>query len=243
MAKKKPYNARQKRALQKINMDFLKLRLDQDFYILGLDPSMSGFGWCILDLQGEVVDSGTVKPGNSSTTHFQDLSNIYESLYYIIKEYNPQLIAFEQVSVSKNFTGLVAVSKAHGAMYASINGPVRALTSVNLKSVKKAAGHGGADKDYLIKYVHNNYEIRFADDNQCDAYLIARIAKRMYENATNYQGETDKDMLEYNKLKIKNSCDMLEFTVAQTVLAGENMLKETSMKALNAARRELKKLA
>lgn len=140
---------------------------------LGLDPSLTGTGWCVLD------DDGIRRIGKIKTTTGkflgQRLAVIGSTIRGLVVEHNPDLVAFEGLGF--NSDSLSVTAQVHGALRMSIarvNGRVYNPAMVAPTSLKKwATGDGRADKSQMIAAAFTLTGYRGRSHDEADAALIA----------------------------------------------------------------------
>ena len=86
--------------------------------ILGIDPGLADTGFGIIEKQNNKlinIDYGCIKTSAKDRTE-KRLIVIYQSLDNIIKKYQPQTIAIEQLFFCKNVKTALAVGQARGVI-------------------------------------------------------------------------------------------------------------------------------
>jgi crossover junction endodeoxyribonuclease RuvC len=131
------------------------------FRILGVDPGsrLAGFGCIdIVGKQLQTVTHGTLKLAPTSGTlkvAFEDrLLALYEGLKQVIQQYQPGIMAVEQVFFAKNALSALKLGQARGV--ALLVGKLYGLEIVEYSPthIKQAvAGHGQADKEQVARRV------------------------------------------------------------------------------------------
>ena len=122
--------------------------------ILGIDPGTATTGWGALrckDRKMECLDYGVIKT-LASTPAAQRLKEINGELNKLIKKYQPQVLAVEDIYFFKNLKTVIPVSQAKGVILftAAKKGiPVYEFTPLQVKMA--ITGYGRADKKQVQK--------------------------------------------------------------------------------------------
>lgn len=94
------------------------MELPNKYRLLGLDNSRYCTGWCVIDVENtnmKLIDYGFLNT-KSIKDEGDTLVFIEKSLNNIIKQYNPNYIAAEQMFVGKNSETAMVLSHIHGVM-------------------------------------------------------------------------------------------------------------------------------
>lgn len=145
--------------------------------ILGVDPGLAvtGFGLIEGGTDARLVHCGDVRtPANEREA--VRLHTIHECLRALIAEYEPDVLAIEQLFFNKNTRSAMAVAQARGvivlaAAYADM--PVHEHTPLEVKLA--VTGHGRATKDqvgYMVKALLRLEDVPRPDD-VADALAVA----------------------------------------------------------------------
>ena len=89
--------------------------------ILGIDPGIAIVGWGVLEYNGskfKTLDYGSIQTPSSMTTE-KRLSAIYAELREIIKKYNPEGMAIEELFWNTNQKTGICVAEARGIILLS----------------------------------------------------------------------------------------------------------------------------
>lgn len=118
--------------------------------VLGIDPgtATTGYGFVREDEDGQyvAVDYGVILT-TAHTPMQERLLSLYNDLMKLIKIYQPQQIAIEQLFFGKNVTTGITVAQARGVMLlaaAQLGLPIREYKPKEIKL--SIAGYGSADK-------------------------------------------------------------------------------------------------
>lgn len=147
--------------------------------IIGIDPGLAIVGYGVIDAQGrqvKLVDYGTVT--TPAHTPMPDRLNIiYQGIYQIVKTYQPDAVAMEELFFNTNVTTAIAVGQARGVtIMAARNAFSGGIFEYTPMQVKQAlTGYGHADKaqiQQMVKMLLKLKEIPKPDD-AADALAIA----------------------------------------------------------------------
>lgn len=145
--------------------------------ILGIDPGSRITGYGIIDKVGNRllhVDNGAIFTDTSGDFP-QRLHRIFAGLTDIIRTYQPEAVAIEQVFLANNAQSALKLGQARGAaIVAGVTGglPVHEYTALQVKQA--VVGHGRAAKEQvqqMVKALLNLPEIAQADAS--DALAVA----------------------------------------------------------------------
>ncbi len=116
--------------------------------ILGVDPGSRITGFGIVESAGRGyhhVTSGMIR--TASAPFPERLRIIFEDLTALIRDFNPQSMAIEQVHVRQNVASALKLGQARGAAICAGAVAGLAVHEYTPAEAKQAlAGHGGADK-------------------------------------------------------------------------------------------------
>ncbi|MCO7224784.1 crossover junction endodeoxyribonuclease RuvC [Pleionea sp. CnH1-48] len=116
--------------------------------ILGIDPGSRITGFGLIKSQGQkyqYVTSGCIRvqPGTLS----ERLQQIFDGLSEVIRQYNPDEAAIEQVFMSKNADSALKLGQARGVAIVAASHHALDVAEYSARQIKQAAvGHGAADK-------------------------------------------------------------------------------------------------
>ncbi len=148
--------------------------------ILGIDPGYAICGYGVLDYDEnragfQVVDYGTFQ-SREGTAFAERILIIYEGIRQIIKLYQPQVMAIEELFFSRNTTTAIATGQARGVLIlaaAQTRLPVYEYKPVQVK--KAVTGYGRADKkqvQLMVQTILKLDELPEPDD-AADALALA----------------------------------------------------------------------
>ncbi|WP_040055916.1 crossover junction endodeoxyribonuclease RuvC [Candidatus Liberibacter americanus] len=157
--------------------------------IIGIDPGLCRTGWGIIDVIGDnliFVSSGTIiSSAQKSLDH--RLCQLYNGLSSVIKEWDPEMAAVEQVFVNKGAASTLKLGQARAIAILSpaiVGVPVSEYAPNTIKKAITGVGHG--DK----KQVHMMLEmlvpgVMFKGKDAADALAIA-VCHAHHSNYGNY---------------------------------------------------------
>lgn len=141
--------------------------------IIGVDPGSRNTGYGVIRLEGNRhihVASGTLRVESYPTA--ERLRRIYTGLQDVIKQYQPQEAAIEQIFMHKSPESALKLGQARGVAIVALDMPVNEYSARQVK--KSVVGNGAAKKDqvqYMVKRLLNMTEKLQAD--AADALAIA----------------------------------------------------------------------
>ena len=147
--------------------------------IIGIDPGLAIVGYGIIDEDRgrlKLVDYGTVTtPAGMAMP--RRLSIVHDGVAHIVRTYQPDAIAFEELFFANNVTTAIAVGQARGvaiiAARNSFSGEIYEYTPMQVK--QGITGYGKADKaqvQQMVRLILNLDHIPRPDD-AADALAIA----------------------------------------------------------------------
>jgi Holliday junction resolvasome RuvABC endonuclease subunit len=161
-------------------------------HILTNDPSFTAWGWAVLTWDGEVVDCGCIKTApeqkkrriRKSDDTERRISEIVQTLFSLIKQYNINYILSEAPHGSQNASAAVMV----GACAAIIQTMADVL-DIGVEfysegdSKKNALGKLSATKDEMIQAIQKVYtvqwsKVKYINEAVADALAVHFVASR-----------------------------------------------------------------
>ena len=126
--------------------------------ILGIDPGSRATGYGVIgSLEGgrgiSFVADGVIRT-NTRMNFTSRLKTLYDGIEAVISEFNPEVVAVEEVFVSRNARAALKLGHARAAVImAALNQglPVYEYTPLEIK--KAVAGYGRAEKGQVQKMV------------------------------------------------------------------------------------------
>jgi Holliday junction resolvasome RuvABC endonuclease subunit len=160
--------------------------------VLGIDQSLTGTGLAVVE-DHKLVESRTID--SSDYKGMDRLNYVCEQVEQVVRDRQPHIIAIEDYARQvRNSQALIPLVELGGCIkwslydldYETGNHAIRAGVKVlmvqNQSQMKKfCLGSGNVQKDssYLLR-VFERFSIRFADDNQADAFMHATMASLVY---------------------------------------------------------------
>jgi crossover junction endodeoxyribonuclease RuvC len=159
--------------------------------IIGIDPGNAIVGYCILDVKSssrddeyELISSGSIQT-DKKQDQSQRLLEIHNDLSWLIKEYNPDVAAVEQIFFFKNAKTIIPVCEARGVIIMTLRqNNISAYEYTPMVVKQTITGYGRADKDeikQMIKSILNAESVPKLDDTT-DAIAIALCHARQNES-------------------------------------------------------------
>lgn len=138
-------------------------RQDQPVRVLGIDPSLRGTGFGLIDALGQnmsYVDSGTIKCP-PKWRHSACLLKISETLSDAIRTHSPEICVVEGLFFANNSKTALIMGQARGACIVSASGAGLPIYEIAARKVKQAiVGFGGAQKIAVAKMVERMLELK-----------------------------------------------------------------------------------
>jgi crossover junction endodeoxyribonuclease RuvC len=164
--------------------------------ILGIDPGIAIVGFGVVDSSGgkqSLVNYGVITTP-AKTPLSSRLDRIFADLKELISEFNPDVIAIEELFFNTNITTGISVAHGRGvillACYQS-GVPVFEYTPLQVKQA--VVGYGRADKKQVIDMVRRLLKMPAAPkpDDAADALAIALCHARSSTSMLNLKGGFD----------------------------------------------------
>ncbi len=145
--------------------------------ILGIDPGTATTGYGLIKKNGEInlINYGCIKTSCDLTTA-ERLKELYNQLDSLIKKYQPDIAAVEDIFFFKNLKTAIKVSQARGVILLTAtksNIPIFEYTPLQVKQA--ITSYGRAEKiqvQKMVKTLLNLDEIPKPDD-AADALAVA----------------------------------------------------------------------
>lgn len=142
--------------------------------VIGLDLSLTGTGLVVLDIAGHVLDAMTI---SSKLRDMERLAFIRSTIGKVFSNYEPGLACIEGYSMGSRAGQLASIGELGGVVKLLLhrnNFPYQIVAPTQLK--KFATGKGNGAKDEVMMHVYKRWGWEAKDNNQADAYVLARIA-------------------------------------------------------------------
>lgn len=146
--------------------------------ILGIDPGIARCGWGVVQIENgklKMENCGCVETKNGLPIE-KRLKTVYEQITKIIKKYNPDVLAIEELFFNTNAKTAFVVGQARGVVLLSsaiANIPVAIYTPLQVKVA--VTGYGKAEKLQVGKMVKTLLKLKEIPkpDDVTDALAIA----------------------------------------------------------------------
>jgi crossover junction endodeoxyribonuclease RuvC len=145
--------------------------------ILGLDPSLRGTGYGIIELSKPVPKThahGTIRcPANWERSRC--LAKIYQTLREVVKEHKPTVCIVEGLFFAQNLQTALVMGEARGAALAAIAEAGLEIYELAPRKVKQAiVGYGAAQKHAVSKMVQRMLRLtEVPEPDAADALALA----------------------------------------------------------------------
>lgn len=157
-------------------------KLEGDFMVLGIDPSLNGTGIVLLNSGGQIIYQKAIilnKTKKTTIKGFSRINLILSIIKEVIKENQNliKLVIIEGYSFGSNRSRSVFdLGELGGIIKYFLYEKEISFVEVPPKFLKKyVTGNGNADKLMMIDSVKKRYKENFDNDNICDAYALARL--------------------------------------------------------------------
>lgn len=146
--------------------------------VLGIDPGLAIVGFGVIDVFGnrmQTVDYGSILTPAKMPTH-KRLNAIFESLDALIKKYQPDAMAVEELFWNTNQTTGIRVAEARGViLLCGERNHVEFFEYTPLQIKQAITGYGRADKKQVISMVTTllNLPKPPKPDDTADALAVA----------------------------------------------------------------------
>lgn len=145
---------------------------------LGIDPGTATLGWGLVDEQGgrlSQVDHGALKTP-AGMPPAQRLQVLYEGIVDLLRQYQPDEAAIEELFFGKNVNTALSVGQARGVVLLALAQVDLPIYEYKPLAVKQAvAGYGGADKRQMQEMVRMTLNLASIPrpDDAADALAVA----------------------------------------------------------------------
>lgn len=146
--------------------------------VLGIDPGSVVTGYGIVEACEENLECkeyGCIRLQQYQEFYLR-LKKIYDTVSSLIKQYDPDMVVFEDVFYGRNLKVVLQLGQARGAaILASVNAD-KSISIYSPREVKQAlTGFGGASKEQVQKMVKSllNFEKPVTPLDASDALAIA----------------------------------------------------------------------
>lgn len=149
--------------------------------IIGLDPSLRGFGMCVIDAEGKVyLSEWATEPQTTVRGRVKRFRRMAAPAVEAVKRYAPELVLIEGYAFSSKGQGILDRSECRGILLDRLEGYPDAIVEVPPTTIKKfVLGQGRSTKDSpiskttVVSALVKRYGQEFQTDNQADAFALA----------------------------------------------------------------------
>ena len=180
--------------------------------IIGIDPGLRNTGWGIIEFKNNRlihIDNGRISPPSTSSVG-ERLLFLESKLSVIVKKYNPNLSAIEQIFVGPGTGSSLKLGMARGVSILVLAQAGLQIKELPPKLVKKTVtGYGSASKDQIKSMIEKLLNIIPKNEDSSDALAIAISAQHLdYDNIT---------------IKLSDDCNGLNSAIAKALLKEKNV--------------------
>ncbi len=155
--------------------------------ILGIDPGYDRVGISIIE--GNTLLHSECFSTDAKDTFHTRLKEIGQRLNYIIKEYEPHVMAIESLFITKNQKTAMKVAEARGVISYEASLMDIPIYEYSPPQIKLAiTGHGGSDKTQIIKMIPLLLKLKTGSikknalDDEYDAIAVALTCQAHVKN-------------------------------------------------------------
>ena len=163
--------------------------------ILGIDPGSRITGYGIIEQKGQkltYVGSGCIRI--NADTLAEKLHIIFNGVSEVIRQFNPQLFAIEQVFMARNPDSALKLGQARGAAIVAATTNDLPVAEYSARQVKQAVvGTGGADKTQVQMMVKTLLKLPGTpQEDAADALAVAMCHAHSHQSLLNMAGQAKK---------------------------------------------------
>lgn len=168
--------------------------------VIGLDMSLSGTGFCRIETDKEPFLKTIKTNPKKFTTQWERYDHIVnECMKDIPSVENVQLVCLEEYFTGINRETTRKLTELGTLIRHRLYHDGYKYLTIEPKQLKKfAANNGNADKDLMCKMIKEKWNIEGEDDNQIDAFGLAKFAEYL---TSNYQSSNQKEQEVINLVK------------------------------------------
>ena len=156
--------------------------------IIGIDPGLRNTGWGIIEFKNNRlihIDNGRISPPSISSVG-ERLLFLENKLSVIVKKYNPNLSAIEQIFVGPGTGSSLKLGMARGVSILVLTQAGLQIKELPPKLVKKTiTGYGSASKDQIKSMIEKLLNIIPKNEDSSDALAIAISAQHIGYDKSN----------------------------------------------------------
>lgn len=127
--------------------------------ILGLDPSLSCTGYCVMDIDsGVILDLGKIATKKDNMTEEERVFTITSKIEKVVIEYGVTNVAMESQFLHKNPKTTMQLSRLRGALVYMLMSNNCIIEHLAPSSVRKLMmDNGSADKEEVADFIKNKH--------------------------------------------------------------------------------------
>lgn len=149
--------------------------------IIGIDPGFGRIGWGVIEKVGgdwKALDYGCIET-DPKTEFVNRLADLHKQVVDLIKKYQPELMAVEELFFFRNVTTAIQVGQARGAiLLAAVNNGVAVDEFTPLQIKQAMTGYGRAEKKQMqeLTRIMLGLKEKIKSDDAADALAVAICA-------------------------------------------------------------------
>ena len=156
---------------------------------MGLDLSLTGTGIVVLK-DGKIIKQKLIKSkpsGDLPINEVRRIRKIIEDIEIELGDEKPTIAVIEGLAfMVKNATALVQLSALNYMTRALLDDYKISFIIVAPTTLKKfITGSGGSKKDVMLIEVYKRYGVSILDDNENDAFSLAKIGEELFNDKKN----------------------------------------------------------
>lgn len=165
--------------------------------ILGIDPGSRFTGYGVIKQQGrrfEYLGSGCIKALSQGEELANRLQTIFSGVSEIIRQFNPEQFAIEQVFMAKNPDSALKLGQARGAAIVAATNSGLTIAEYSARQIKQAVvGTGAADKSQVQHMVKSILKLPATPQaDAADALAVALCHAHSYNALLKLSGQATK---------------------------------------------------
>jgi crossover junction endodeoxyribonuclease RuvC len=163
--------------------------------ILGIDPGSRITGYGVIEQQGSkltYLGSGCIRV--NADTLPEKLNIIFNGVTEVIRQFNPQLFAIEQVFMARNPDSALKLGQARGAAIVAATTNELPVAEYSARQVKQAVvGTGSANKTQVQMMVKTLLKLPGTpQEDAADALAVAMCHAHSHQSLLNMAGQVKK---------------------------------------------------
>jgi crossover junction endodeoxyribonuclease RuvC len=165
--------------------------------ILGIDPGSRFTGYGVIKQNGrqfEYLGSGCIKALSKGDDLGSRLQTIFTGVSEIIRQFNPEQFAIEQVFMAKNPDSALKLGQARGAAIVAATNNSLVIAEYSARQIKQAVvGTGAADKSQVQHMVKSILKLSATPQaDAADALAVALCHAHSFSALAKLAGQASK---------------------------------------------------